>query len=329
MALLSLRNISLSFGGPRLLDQVELQIEPGERVCLLGRNGEGKSTLLRLIRGEIEPDAGEILRQQGLQIARLGPGCPPRARRHRRRLVAEGLEDEEHLARPARSTRAGGRLADGPGSGCAVRGSLLGHETARPLGEGPRAANPTSCCSTSRPITSTSTRSAGSRHSSCVPAARWSSSPTTACSWSGWPHASSSSTAAAFTTGPATIRRSSSAATRSDTPRSQAAGALRQEAGPGRGVDPQRASRPAARATRGASARSRPCVQSGSGGASARGPHGCGSGGRAVRQLWSSRPRGCASAMAGRSGNSATSRPRSCAATRWGSSAPTPRARRR
>ena len=56
MALLSLREVSLSFGGPRLLDHVDLMIEPGERLCLLGRNGEGKSTLLRLLCGEIEPD---------------------------------------------------------------------------------------------------------------------------------------------------------------------------------------------------------------------------------------------------------------------------------
>ena len=46
MALLSLRGISLSFGGPKVLDGVDLMIETGERVCLLGRNGEGKSTLL-------------------------------------------------------------------------------------------------------------------------------------------------------------------------------------------------------------------------------------------------------------------------------------------
>ncbi len=71
MALLCLRNVSLTFGGPRLLDQVELQIEQGERLCLLGRNGEGKSTLLRLIRGEIEPDEGEVIRQQGLRISLL------------------------------------------------------------------------------------------------------------------------------------------------------------------------------------------------------------------------------------------------------------------
>ena len=71
MALLSLKDVSLAFGGPRLLDRVELQIERGERVCLLGRNGEGKSTLLRLIEGVIPPDEGEITRRQGLRITRL------------------------------------------------------------------------------------------------------------------------------------------------------------------------------------------------------------------------------------------------------------------
>ena len=71
MALLSLRDVSLAFGGPRLLDRVELSIDRGERVGLLGRNGEGKSTLLKLIHGEIAPDEGEVIRQQGLRIARL------------------------------------------------------------------------------------------------------------------------------------------------------------------------------------------------------------------------------------------------------------------
>ena len=76
MALLSLRNVSLAFGGPKLLDQVNLEIEPGERVCLLGRNGEGKSRLLRLIRGEIQPDEGQVLRQQGLRVSLLPQDVP-------------------------------------------------------------------------------------------------------------------------------------------------------------------------------------------------------------------------------------------------------------
>ena len=98
MALLSLRGVSLAFGGPRLFDQVDLQIEPGERLCLLGRNGEGKSTLLRLIRGEIEPDEGTIIRQQGLRITRLPQDVPARHGGSVAGEVARGLEDDDHQA---------------------------------------------------------------------------------------------------------------------------------------------------------------------------------------------------------------------------------------
>ena len=98
MALLSLRGVSLAFGGPRLLDQVDLQIEPGERLCLLGRNGEGKSTLLRLIRGEIEPDEGTITRQQGLRITRLPQDVPAGHGGSVADEVAQGLEDDDHHA---------------------------------------------------------------------------------------------------------------------------------------------------------------------------------------------------------------------------------------
>ena len=82
MALLNLRDVSLAFGGPRLLDHVDWQIERGERVCLLGRNGEGKSTLLRLVEGRLEPDEGQVIRQQGIRIARLEL-AQASARRHR------------------------------------------------------------------------------------------------------------------------------------------------------------------------------------------------------------------------------------------------------
>src|SRR5690242_18534708 len=92
MALLSLRGVSLAFGGPRLLDHVDWQVERGERVCLLGRNGEGKSTLLRLIRGEVEPDEGEVVRQQGLRVARLPQEVPAIPGRAVADIVAEGLE---------------------------------------------------------------------------------------------------------------------------------------------------------------------------------------------------------------------------------------------
>jgi ATP-binding cassette subfamily F protein uup len=77
MALLSLRDIRVAFGGPPLLEGASLRIEPGERICLLGRNGTGKSTLLRVVNGEIAPDEGEIVRQQGVQVALVPQEIPP------------------------------------------------------------------------------------------------------------------------------------------------------------------------------------------------------------------------------------------------------------
>jgi ATP-binding cassette subfamily F protein uup len=76
MAILTLREVSLDFGGPPLLDHVDWTVDRGERICLLGRNGEGKSTLLKLIDGELSPDGGEIVRQQGLRVARLPQEVP-------------------------------------------------------------------------------------------------------------------------------------------------------------------------------------------------------------------------------------------------------------
>ena len=62
MALVSLLDVSLSFGGAPLLDRVNLQIDRGERVCLVGRNGAGKSTLMKVISGELRPDDGQVFR---------------------------------------------------------------------------------------------------------------------------------------------------------------------------------------------------------------------------------------------------------------------------
>jgi ATP-binding cassette subfamily F protein uup len=76
MALISLRNITLAFGGPPLFDGINLQIEPGDRLCLMGRNGSGKSTLLKLVGGELPPEGGEIQRLQGLKVAQLTQDIP-------------------------------------------------------------------------------------------------------------------------------------------------------------------------------------------------------------------------------------------------------------
>jgi ATP-binding cassette subfamily F protein uup len=76
MALLNLRDITLAFGGPPVFDGINLQIEPGDRLCLMGRNGTGKSTLLRLIGGELPPENGEVQRQQGLRVAAVSQEVP-------------------------------------------------------------------------------------------------------------------------------------------------------------------------------------------------------------------------------------------------------------
>jgi ATP-binding cassette subfamily F protein uup len=76
MALISLNNLSLAFGGSPLFDRTSLQIEPRDRIALIGRNGCGKSTLLRLLNGEHQPDSGDIIRQQGLKTAILQQDVP-------------------------------------------------------------------------------------------------------------------------------------------------------------------------------------------------------------------------------------------------------------
>ncbi len=76
MALVSLQDVSVRFGGPPLLEHVDLQVEKGERVALIGRNGEGKTTLLRLIGKEIEPDSGRITLQKGTSVAGLAQDLP-------------------------------------------------------------------------------------------------------------------------------------------------------------------------------------------------------------------------------------------------------------
>ncbi len=76
MSLFSLKDIDLGFGGPLILEQVNLQIEQGERVGLLGRNGEGKSTLLKLIHGSLTPESGQLARLSGLKTAYLSQAVP-------------------------------------------------------------------------------------------------------------------------------------------------------------------------------------------------------------------------------------------------------------
>ncbi|OTG90055.1 ATP-binding cassette domain-containing protein [Acinetobacter sp. ANC 3813] len=76
MAYITLRDVQLAFGGPFLLDGANFSLERGERVCLIGRNGEGKSTLLKLIEGSLLPDSGEVSLQNGITISMLAQDVP-------------------------------------------------------------------------------------------------------------------------------------------------------------------------------------------------------------------------------------------------------------
>ncbi|NJA05468.1 ATP-binding cassette domain-containing protein [Methylococcaceae bacterium WWC4] len=71
MPLIRLTNVSIAFGTHALLDHADFQLDPGERVGLLGRNGEGKSTLMKIIAGDIHADHGEIWKQPELRLAWL------------------------------------------------------------------------------------------------------------------------------------------------------------------------------------------------------------------------------------------------------------------
>ncbi len=102
MALLSVRQVSLRHGGQPLLDSVTMQVDRGERICLLGRNGTGKSSLLTLLAGRQHPDSGEIDRRQGLTVGMLAQEVPAGLAGSVADVVAEPLlagDDDRWLAR--------------------------------------------------------------------------------------------------------------------------------------------------------------------------------------------------------------------------------------
>jgi len=91
MALITLRDITLTIGHEPLLDHLDLSIEPGERVCLVGRNGAGKSTLMRLVAGQVQADEGELERSRDLVMAMLGQEVPSNLSGTIFEVVADGL----------------------------------------------------------------------------------------------------------------------------------------------------------------------------------------------------------------------------------------------
>ncbi|MCG6970311.1 MAG: ATP-binding cassette domain-containing protein [Gammaproteobacteria bacterium] len=97
MPLIKLENASLAFGHVPLLDKASLQIDAGERVCLVGRNGVGKSTLLRVLNKTIHLDDGEVWHQPQLRIAYLEQDVPPAESQTVYDVVASGLEKAGQL----------------------------------------------------------------------------------------------------------------------------------------------------------------------------------------------------------------------------------------
>ena len=94
MSLVSIRDLSIGFRGPTLLDSVNCQIESGQRIGLLGRNGAGKSTLMNLISGQLKPDSGDIIIAPNANIAKLSQDVPQDIEGSIRAIVATGLNKE-------------------------------------------------------------------------------------------------------------------------------------------------------------------------------------------------------------------------------------------
>ena len=97
MSLLRFDEISLDFGELKILSQADFSIETGERVCLIGRNGAGKSTTFKLLTGELEPDHGEIVRSSNLIVSQLSQALPDAMDKRVRDVVRSGLSEIENL----------------------------------------------------------------------------------------------------------------------------------------------------------------------------------------------------------------------------------------
>jgi len=95
--LITLDNVSLAYGLDILLDKVKLQIASGERVCLIGRNGAGKSSLLKIIDGSFMPDSGSVFRKPNLRLARLEQELPQKTPGTVYEYVASGLAETGKL----------------------------------------------------------------------------------------------------------------------------------------------------------------------------------------------------------------------------------------
>ena len=113
MPLLTLTDISLAYGHHALLDKVNLQVDTGERICLVGRNGTGKSTLFRVLSGQVEPDDGELWQKDTLKISYLEQEVPADQSDTIFAVVASGLGEMGRLLMDYHHTLTLAALDDG------------------------------------------------------------------------------------------------------------------------------------------------------------------------------------------------------------------------
>ena len=105
MALITLHNVTVGFGNAPVLSDISLSIEPNARACITGRNGEGKSTLLKVIAGLLKPDSGEIIRDTALRVAYLPQDVPADRPGTVEEILGAAVADEDrlHVARAVAS----------------------------------------------------------------------------------------------------------------------------------------------------------------------------------------------------------------------------------
>ena len=159
MPLVSLDHVAIAYGHLPLLADASLQVEPRERVCVIGRNGTGKSTLLRIIGGDLAPEAGSVWHQPGLRIGSLAQDVPLDDPRPVFAVVSEGsaisTEMDDWRKRTARDAHA---VAPGPAARRVRAHAVRRMAPPRAAGARARRVSRTCCCSTSRPTISTSRR---------------------------------------------------------------------------------------------------------------------------------------------------------------------------
>src|SRR5258708_35003916 len=102
MPLLQLRQITLKYSSAPLLDQVDFQVDAGERICLLGRNGAGKTSLMRIITGEETPNEGEIIRPDAAVMTRLIQEIPDDITGPVMEVMHSGLRADRHRSEERR-----------------------------------------------------------------------------------------------------------------------------------------------------------------------------------------------------------------------------------